>query len=154
MLTLQGTGRQIDCEGTSRRDFLQIGILGMAGLSLPALLRARAEAAANGQNTKDTSVVWLWLGGGPTQVETFDPKMEAPKEYRSVVGAVDTAIPGVQLGGMFPYMAQMAKRMAFVRSFAHGNSNHAGGTHFLMTGVNHPQPGQPQIRPSVGSMAA
>src|SRR5207253_6377565 len=107
-------------------------------------------------SVKDTSVVWLWLGGGPTHVETFDPKMEAPVEYRSAVGAVPTNVPGIQIGGLFPKMAQVADRMAFVRSFAHGNSGHGGGTHFVMTGSDHPpaDAGLPPIKPSFGSIAA
>src|SRR5205823_7821310 len=118
--------------------------------------RARKSFPPQGQSARDTSVVWLWLGGGPTHVETFDPKMEAPAEYRSMVGAVKTNVPGIQLGGLFPQMARCADRMAFIRSFAHGNSGHAGGTHFVMTGVDHPpaDSGAPPIRPSFGSMAA
>ena len=81
-----------DCDGGSRRDFLKIGALGTTGLMLPDLLRARAAASANGTRTRNTSVVWLWLGGGPTHVETFDPKMSAPAEFRSTVGAVQTNV--------------------------------------------------------------
>jgi uncharacterized protein (DUF1501 family) len=156
MLNLIGKTTGRDCEGTSRRDFLRIGTLGMAGLTLPNLFRMRSAAAAEGRSTRDTSVVWLWLGGGPTHIETFDPKMEAPAEYRSVVGAVKTSIPGVQIGGLFPEMARSARRMAFIRSFAHGNSGHAGGTHFVMTGTDHPpaDSGAPPIKPSFGSITA
>jgi hypothetical protein len=98
----------------------------------------------------------LWLGGGPTHVETFDPKMSAPAEFRSMIGDVQTRIPGVRLGSLFPQMGRMADKMAFVRSFAHGNSGHTGGTHFVMTGVDHPPAdnGSPPIRPSIGSMMA
>src|SRR5262245_3194093 len=126
MLSIWGEPQGKDCEGTSRRNFLRVGALGLTGLSLPGLLSARARAATQGRPTKDTSVVWLWLGGGPTQVETFDPKMEAPAEFRSTVGAVKTALTGIQIGGLFPKMAAMAQRYAFVRSFAHGNSGHGG----------------------------
>jgi hypothetical protein len=80
--------------------------------------------------------VWLWLGGGPTHVETFDPKMSAPAEYRSVTGSVKTNLPGVELGGTFEKMGQVANKMAFLRSFAHRNSGHGGGTHWLMTGYD------------------
>ena len=124
MLTLTAKRRNRDCDGQSRRDFLKIGGLGVGTLALPGLLAARADAAKTGKTVKDTSVVWLWLGGGPTHVETFDPKMTAPKEYRSVTGEVKTVLPGVTLGGNFPQMAQVADKMAFVRSFAHGNSGH------------------------------
>jgi len=137
-----------------RRDFLKIGVLGATGLCLPDLLRARAAAAAAGSPTKNTSVVWLWLGGGPTHVETFDPKMSAPAEYRSVVGAVKTNIPGVELGGVFPKMARHMDKLAVVRSFAHTNSGHAGGTHWVMTGYDYPPAdnGMAPIKPSMGSI--
>jgi Protein of unknown function (DUF1501) len=156
MLNVIGKTSTKNCEGTTRRDFLKVGALGMTGLTLPGLLRARAEAAAAGRSTADTSVVWLWLGGGPTQVETFDPKMTAPKEYRSIVGEVKTTIPGVTIGGLYPKIASLAKHFSFVRSFAHSNSGHAGGTHWVMTGYNYPpaDQGMPQIKPSLGSIVS
>jgi hypothetical protein len=156
MLTIWGKRQATDCEGTTRRNFLQVGTLGLTGLSLGSLLRSRAEAAARGSVMKDTSVVWVWLGGGPTHIETFDPKMDAPSEFRSAVGEVKTNVPGITIGGLFPKMAAQAHRMAFVRSFAHGNSGHAGGTHFVMTGVDYPpaDAGLPPIKPSFGSIVA
>ncbi|MBI2826416.1 MAG: DUF1501 domain-containing protein [Planctomycetia bacterium] len=156
MLTIWGSPSGQTCEGHSRRDFLRIGGLGTAALSLPTLLAARTTAAATGQATKDTSVIWLWLGGGATQIETFDPKMEAPAEFRSTVGAVDTTVPGLQFGGLFPRMAQVAQHMAIVRSFAHRNSGHGGGTHWVMTGYDYPpaDQGSQPIKPSMGAVAA
>jgi len=88
MFHLVGSRGGTTCDGATRRDFLKAGVLGLGGLTLPDLLRARAAAAKDGQPTKNTSVIWLWLGGGPTHIETFDPKMSAPAEFRSVVGAV------------------------------------------------------------------
>ena len=154
MLKLWSSRTRKDCDGGSRRDFLKIGALGSTGLMLPDLLRARAAASAAGRQTRNTSVVWLWLGGGPTHVETFDPKMSAPMEFRSTVGAVQSNVPGVQLGGVFPRMARVADKMAFVRSFAHGNSGHGGGTHWVMTGYDFPPAdnGQPQNKPGLGSI--
>ncbi len=156
MLNLWGKRLAGDCEGTGRREFLKIGTLGLSGLTLSKLLAARSRAASEGATTKDTSVVWLWLGGGATHIETFDPKPDAPVEFRSTVGAVQTSLPGVQIGGLLPKMAQQAHRMAFVRSFAHNNSGHTGGTHYVMTGVDHPpaDAGEPPIRPSIGSIVA
>ena len=136
MLQITGSRRRPDCDGSNRRDFLKIGALGATGFALPDLLRARAAASKDGSPTKGTSVVWLWLGGGPTHVETFDPKMSAPSEYRSVTGSVKTTLPGVELGGTFEKMGQQAGKMAFLRSFAHRNSGHGGGTHWLMTGYD------------------
>jgi hypothetical protein len=113
-----------------------------------------AESA--GKPTKQTSVVWLWLGGGPTHVETFDPKMDAPAEFRSTVGGIATKVPGVQFGTLLPKMAAVADHMAVVRSFAHTNSGHGGGTHFVMTGYDNrliDNGGEP-TRPSIGSITA
>src|SRR5260370_23621835 len=139
MFNVLASGKGTTCDGSTGRDFLKVGALGLGGLALPDLLRARAaSAAATGQPTRNTSVVWLWLGGGPTHVETFDPKMSAPVEFRSTVGAVKTNVPGIELGGVFPKMAKHADQMAFIRSFAHQNSGHGGGTHWVMTGYNFP----------------
>jgi hypothetical protein len=156
MLNLFTNRRYRDCEGATRREFLKVGTLGAGALTLPQLLAARAEAKNSGRPVKDTSVVWVWLGGGPTHVETFDPKMSAPEEYRSVTGEVATSIPGVTIGGTLPKIASVADKMAFVRSFAHTNSGHGGGTHFVMTGYdnrNIDNGGLP-TRPSMGSILA
>jgi hypothetical protein len=156
MLNLWNSRRGFNCDGSTRRDFLKVGALGMGAFLLPDLLRARARAAAEGKPAKGSSVIWLWLGGGPTHVETFDPKMSAPAEYRSTVGAVKTNVPGIELGGVFPKMAQVADKMAFVRSFAHTNSGHGGGTHWVMTGYDFPPAdnNEAPVRPGLGSVLA
>ncbi|MFN5744165.1 MAG: DUF1501 domain-containing protein [Planctomyces sp.] len=145
-----------NCEGTSRRDFLRVGGLGLSSVSLSTLLQQKSLAAEQGQRTSDKSVIWLWLSGGPTHVETFDPKMTAPAEYRSVTGEVQTNLPGVTLGGNFQKMSQVADRMAFVRSFAHTNSGHSGGTHYVMTGYDHrlADNGANPNRPFLGSIVS
>lgn len=156
MLTLSSGPSYTDCDGTTRRNFLKAGALGVGGLSLTNLLAARTQAAEAGRPVKSTSVVWLWLGGGPTHIETFDPKMTAPTEYRSVTGETATNIPGVTIGGYFNETSQVADKMAFVRSFAHTNSGHGGGTHFVMTGYDNrtiDNGGLPS-RPSIGSIAS
>jgi hypothetical protein len=156
MFELRYSRGQQNCQGSSRRDFLRVGALGMGSLTLSDMLRSRAQAATTGQSVKDKSVVWLWLGGGPTHVETFDPKMTAPAEYRSVTGEVKTNLPGVTLGGNFQKMAAVADKMAFVRSFAHTNSGHSGGTHYVMTGYDNrlADNGAVADRPGVGSVVA
>jgi hypothetical protein len=156
MFTLLSSRQGTTCDGSTRRDFLKVGALGMGGLMLPDLLRARASAKQAGQPTRNTSVVWLWLGGGPTHVETFDPKMSAPVEFRSTVGAVQSNVPGIELGGVFPQMARVADKMAFVRSFAHRNSGHGGGTHWVMTGYDYPPAdnGSAPIKPGIGAILA
>jgi hypothetical protein len=82
--------------------------------------------------------------------------MTAPVEFRSTVGAVQTNVPGIELGGVFPRMARVADKMAFVRSFAHRNSGHGGGTHWVMTGYDFPPAdnGQAPIKPGMGAILA
>lgn len=155
MLSVFGRAKGHHCDGKRRRDFLKVGVLGATGFSLSDLLRSRATADV-ATRASDTSVVWLWLGGGATHVETFDPKMSAPSEYRSVVGEVPTSLPGVSIGGLFPRMAALSEHMTFVRSFAHENSGHGGGTHYVMTGYDFApaDQGLSPAKPSFGSIAA
>jgi hypothetical protein len=111
--------------GLSRRSFLRFGSLGLGGLALPQLLAAKAAGAANAKVLRDKAVVFLFMHGGPSQIETFDPKMSAPSEIRSVTGEVQTTLPGVTFGGTFPRLAERAKRLAIVRSFSFENiGNH------------------------------
>lgn len=143
------TGRASrNCQGVTRRECLQVGTLGLGGLSLTALLSARADAAASGQAVKDTSVVVLFLTGGPSQIETFDPKMSAPADYRSATGAVASKIPGVALGGTFPKLAALADKMALVRSFTHDVSDHTKAVQQVMRG------GNPINQAGMGALAA
>lgn len=155
MLSVFGRDNSHTCDGTTRRDFLKVGTLGATGFSLIDLLRSRASAES-ASTPANTSVVWLWLGGGATHVETFDPKMSAPREYRSVVGEVQTSLTGVTIGGLFPKMAALAENMTFVRSFAHENSGHSGGTHYVMTGYNFPpaDQGRQPVKPSLGAITS
>jgi hypothetical protein len=149
MLNVSFGSRQRNCAGMSRRNFLQVGSLGAGGLTLPHLLARRAAAAESRQNAPDTSVVWLWLNGGPTHIETFDPKMTAPVEFRSVTGEVKSTLPGVTLGGHFGQLAQQADKMAFVRSFVVPSSSHNIGCYWVNTGYGHKA-----NRPSLGSIAS
>jgi Protein of unknown function (DUF1501) len=153
MFTLRSSRQGTTCDGTSRRDFLRVGALGLGGLSLPHLLQAR-EAGVPTSKSKTTSVVWLWLAGGPSQIETFDPKPNAPEEFRSATGAVRTNLPGVEIGGTFPKLAAIANKIAIVRSFSHSDSGHGGGTHWVMTGHDNPavDNGSAPDRPGMGAV--
>ncbi len=147
------------CDGTSRREFLQIGTLGLAGLTLPDLLQARA-AVKNNNHAKDTSVVLLFLDGGASQFETFDPKMEVPKEYRSLFGSVPTKLPGVHFGAQLAKLAAIADRLAVCRSLTHEDGDHGGATHWMKTGRPWPPEALgkaaviPQQHPSISSVVA
>jgi len=136
MFTLFGNGHQQDCQRISRRELLRVGALGVGGLTLSQLLHARAAAAESGSSISNKSVVVLFLQGGPTHIETFDPKMTAPAEYRAMFGEVKTALPGVTFGSHFPKLAALAERMAIVRGFRHGISNHQSASEHVISGGN------------------
>ena len=107
-----------------RRDFLRIGSLGLGGLSLGNLLAAQALAAKGTRPVTGKSVIFLFMHGGPSQIETFDPKMDAPAGIRSVTGEIPTALPGVSFGSTFTRLAGLADKLAIVRSFRTGDANH------------------------------
>ena len=107
-----------------RRDFLRVGGLGLGGLTLADLLRTNSSAASGGELTTGKSVIFLFMHGGPSQVETFDPKMDRPSEIRSATGEVSTTLPGITYGGTFPKLAKLAHRTSIVRSFRTGTGAH------------------------------
>ena len=152
MLTVFQSRQTQDCNGISRRDFVTAGALGLGGLLLPDLLRARAESKAS----RDRSVVFLFLSGGPAHLETFDPKPGNPKEFRSTVGACKTNVPGIDIGGLLPKMAKHGEKLAVVRSLSHTEAPHVSAIHWVMTGYPHPpaENGAAPIRPGCGSILA
>lgn len=161
MLNLLRSRARAKCDGSTRREFLQAGTLGLAGLTLSDLLRLRSAAeAATGKPTPKKSIILLFLDGGAAQHETFDPKPDAPVEYRSLFGAIDTKLTGVQFGSHFVEMAKRADRMSIVRTLEHTDGDHGGATHWMKTG--HPWPPAfrgkapiiAQVAPSMGSVAA
>src|SRR4030095_2278432 len=93
-------------------------------LTLSDLVAVRAFAKAKNLPIKDKSVIFLFMHGGPSQFETFDPKMEAPSNIRSATGEVKTTIPGVTFGGTFTRLARLAHKFSVVRSFVTGDGNH------------------------------
>ena len=117
----------------SRRDFLRVGSIG-AGMSSIGLSDL-AMAEENQQQLKDSSVVWVWLGGGPTQFDTFHaPKEDSvPDEYRSVGGALVDKPTGMAFGSNWEQLIKQAPRLNVVDSFTHGDSSHRQATHWVMT---------------------
>jgi len=148
-----GCGRSL-----ARREFLRIGSLALGGLSLPALLAARGGAAEASRLVADKSVVFLFMHGGPSQIETFDPKLDGSPSIRSVTGEVATKLPGVTFGSTFQKLAALADRLAIVRSFTTGDGNHdikpivgrdsldanLGAIYARVAGTNHPTTGMPR----------
>ncbi len=142
--------------GYGRREFLKIGSLALGGLTLPGLLAAKAAANQRPVAT-NKSVILLFMHGGPSQIETFDPKMSAPVEIRSATGEVSTRLPGITFGGTYPKLAALADRMSIVRSFASGDSKHdikpvvgedtlkanLGSLYARVVGTTHPETGMP-----------
>jgi uncharacterized protein (DUF1501 family) len=140
----------------SRRAFLRVGSLALGSLTLARLPAPRAWAETEGLLT-EKSVIFLFLHGGPSQIETFDPKMTAPVEVRSATGEVATRTAGITFGGTFPKLAQRSDKITVVRSFVTGDGNHdikpvvgrdtaganLGAIYAHVAGLNHPTTGMP-----------
>ena len=108
----------------NRRAFLRVGGLGLGGLTLTDLLALKAQARARKLPLRDKSVIFLFMHGGPSQFETFDPKMNAPREIRSATGEIPTTIPGITFGATMEKLARLAHKFSVVRSFATGDATH------------------------------
>ncbi len=120
------------CDGLPRRNFLQFGL---AGISLPSLLAAReAAAGTNRPAAKDTAVILIWLDGGPSHIDTYDMKPDAPPEVRGIWQPTKTNVPGMHVTELFPRQAQVADKFSVLRSLHHDNGDHFTGGHFMLTG--------------------
>lgn len=131
-----------NCAGMPRRDFIRLGLGGAAGLGFSDLLRLRAQAAeARGlASPKDVNCILVWLDGGPSHYETFDPKPDAPDGIRGDFKPIKTNVPGIQFCEQVPHLAKIADKFTVVRSIAHKDPNHGGGNHYMMTGAPTPVP--------------
>src|SRR5437016_560495 len=141
------TGKHTDCDGVTRRDFLRVGGLAALGLTLPDLMRV---AQAN-PGKKDVSCILLWMGGGPSHIDTFDPKPDAPQEIRGEFKAIPTNVKGIQISDKLPKLAKQADKFSILRSVTSPDGSHETATHYLLTGY----PGNPSVvYPSYGSVIA
>src|SRR5437899_8691613 len=132
-----------NCAGMPRRDFIQLGVGAVVGLGFADILRLRANAAAlspTKPSGKQVNCILIWMDGGPTHYETFDPKPDAPKEIRGEFKPIATSVPGVQFCEIVPNLAKAANKLTIVRSICHKDPNHGGGNHYLMTGAPTPVP--------------
>jgi hypothetical protein len=123
------------CDGVPRRDVLRVGTAGLLGLSLPHLLQL--ESAANEASAaRDTgvSVIYVFLKGGLSTIDTFDLKPEAPAEFRGPFRPIDTAVPGMRIGQHLPTVARSTDKFSLIRSFTHSNSSHGQADHYMLTG--------------------
>src|SRR5262245_21755127 len=138
------------CEGFHRRDFLKLGSAGLLGLGLADLLRLEAHGEAKAKR-KATSVIMVWLAGGPATIDMWDLKPEAPEGIRGEFKPIATSATGIRIGEHLPKMAQFMDQCTLVRSLHHNIPAHGPGTVYMATG-NRPSPALDY--PSLGSLAA
>jgi hypothetical protein len=153
MLEVRGSNYRT-CDGLSRRSFLRVGFLGLAGLTLADHLRLKAAASELGRESKDTAVILVWLGGGPSHLDMYDLKPEAPVEFRGEFKEIATSVPGYKIGEHLPLEAPLMDKMAIVRSATHTNAGHGMGSHWMLTGYVPSVEINDNHNPSCGSVVA
>jgi uncharacterized protein (DUF1501 family) len=144
------------CPGpVSRRAFMRIGALALGGLGLEEILAGRAAA---GDARLNTSVILLYLHGGPSQLETYDLKPDAPSDYRSIFAPIKTNVPGMDICELFPLQARIADKFSLVRSLNHDVAIHSDGGIITLTGkrptVLDPTSQSKSEHPDFGSVAS
>ncbi|HEX8202287.1 MAG TPA: DUF1501 domain-containing protein [Isosphaeraceae bacterium] len=141
------------CRGPSRRDLLRVGLLGAWGLGLADLLQLRAKAAGAGVDrpARATSCILIWLAGGPSHIDTFDPKPDAPGDVKGEFQPIETAVPGLRISEVFPNLAGVMDRVTLVRSVTTPEMDHERAAQHLLTGY---RPSPALVYPSVGSVVA
>jgi len=149
MLDVQGRRVEWTDRSMCRRDFLRVGALGAAGLTLAQWLQLRACGQAGGGKAR--SVIQLWMGGGPTHLDTFDPKPQAGNDYCGPYKKpVETNVSGIRICEKLPLLAQQADKFAIIRSMTHGNNSHETATYIMQTGT---MPSD-LVYPSIGAVVA
>src|SRR4051794_28546167 len=126
------TGRSSDCRGVSRRTFLRVGGLSTLGLSLGSFLRLQAEQPAG--KRKSMNCILLWMQGGPSHHDTFDPKPDAPAEVRGEFKTIPTTLSGVQIAEHLPMLARCTDKYSIIRGHDPKNGSHGVADHLMMTG--------------------
>ena len=142
------------CSSASRRSFLQIGSLGIGGLTLPNLLRMQNVAAAEGKPVRKKSVILVWQAGGPSHLDMYDLKPNAPTEVRGEFRPIPTNVNDIQISEHLPLQAQIMDKLAIVRSAFHTNAGHGMGSQWMLTGYQPSIEVNDNIYPSVGSVVA
>src|SRR5688572_33404909 len=126
-----------DCEGFSRRDFIKVGSAGLLGMTLPQLLQYEAQAQAQGtnrtSNRRASSVIMVWLAGGPATIDMWDLRPNAPENIRGEFREIDTSAPGIRISEHLPQMARVMDKTTVVRSLAHTIPSHGPATVFMTT---------------------
>jgi Protein of unknown function (DUF1501) len=118
----------------SRRSFLEVGALSFLGMGMSDFLRAEAIAKSAGKKLRDKAVIFIWLPGGPSHLETYDMKPDAPLEYRGTLAPIKTNVPGIEVCELFPRHAKIADKFNIIRSISHEFADHGGGHKRFLTG--------------------
>jgi uncharacterized protein (DUF1501 family) len=126
------TGRTSDCSRPSRRTFLRVGGLATLGLTLDTYLRVQAAQAS--RDRKTISCILLWMQGGPSHHDSFDPKPDAPAEVRGEFGTIPTTLPGIRVAEHLPLLARLTDRYSIIRGHDPKNGSHGTADHLMMTG--------------------
>ena len=142
------------CDGVSRRDFLKVGTCGLTGLTLADVLRARALGATSGKSSKDTNVILIWKGGGPSHIDMWDLKPKAPAEFRGDFAPIPTNVPGIDIGEHLPLSARQMDKYSILRSVTHPDAGHESASHYLLTGYKPTNDIPANEVPSYGSITA
>ena len=131
-----------------RRPFLQSAMAGLGALQLPDLLRLQTQAAAAGRPRRDTACILVWLDGGPSHLDTYDLKPEAPVEFRGPFRPIGTRVPGMDLCELLPRQAKLADKFTLIRSCSHSEADHMKGAQYMLTGRTSPGPNglEPDVR--------
>ncbi|MSR54471.1 MAG: DUF1501 domain-containing protein [Gemmataceae bacterium] len=125
-------GRAPDCASISRRSFIRIGGLATFGLTLPEFLRARAATPV--ADRKNVNCILMWMQGGPSHIDSFDPKPDAPVEIRGDFGTIPTTLPGIRFADPLPQLAKLTNDFSVIRGHDPKNGSHGTADHLMMTG--------------------
>jgi hypothetical protein len=148
-------GKSCRCDGLSRRSFLRAGALGVGGLTLADLFRQEAMAGdEKTQGGKGLSVILLWQGGGPSHIDMWDLKPQAPSEFRGTFNPIRSNLSGYHVSEHMPRTAKVCDRLAILRSVTHPDSGHESATHMLLTGYKPTNDIPANEMPSYGSVVA
>ena len=138
----------------SRREVLRTGLVGFTGLSLSHLLQLRAQAEIKNEQRARTAIILVWLRGGASHLETFDPKPEAMSEYRGPYSAINTNVPGIRISELLPRLAKLANKYALLRSMAHTGGGHPAGSLQVLGGDTDAQDKEKPVNPDWMSVAS
>ena len=127
------SGAARNCEGMTRREAIKVGALSFAGLTLPGVLQAQAAAGAAAGGKKDINCILIWLDGGPSHIDMFDPKPEAPAEIRGEFGAIKTKVPGIVISDQLPKLAEQMDKYSIIKGTT-PDASHGTGNHYFLTG--------------------